>query len=203
MKLRMVSRLIVLTLVIAVGSIIFIREKLTAGASSPALSGTQLGGVKAPSFALRDQNGQMVSLGSLRGKPVVLTFMYTSSPSVCPREADQIAQVMRALGSHASNVAWIAISVDPGRDTPSDARAFLSAHGLAGRMHYLLGSATELSAVWRAYGISPVASPGQPETVQYATGIYLLDASGNEQVYLDSSVSSTVLTTDLRTLTGR
>lgn len=62
------------------------------------LVGTDLGAVPAPDFQLTDERGEPVSLASLRGKAVVLTFLYTSCPDTCPLVATKLGQVQRQLG---------------------------------------------------------------------------------------------------------
>ena len=48
------------------------------------LSGNDLGQQPAPDFELTDNRGQPVRLRDFRGKAVVLTFIYTSCPDICP-----------------------------------------------------------------------------------------------------------------------
>src|SRR5581483_12516451 len=98
MKLRLISRIIVISLVIMVGGIMLLRGILAHGDGQTQLQGTDLGGTPAPAFTLSDQNGDQVSLASLRGHPVVLSFMDTDCPSGCPLATKQHA-VMDALGS--------------------------------------------------------------------------------------------------------
>ena len=47
-----------------------------------------------PDFALRDQNGRFVRLSAQRGKVVVVTFLYTHCPDLCPLTAIHIDQVL-------------------------------------------------------------------------------------------------------------
>ena len=47
----------------------------------------------APAFTLRDADGRSVSLSGLRGKVVVLHFIYASCPDICPLHSERIAEV--------------------------------------------------------------------------------------------------------------
>ena len=51
----------------------------------------------APDFALTSQDGEEVTLQSLRGKVVAVSFIYNWCPDVCPMLADKMARVQDAL----------------------------------------------------------------------------------------------------------
>src|SRR5208337_1829305 len=66
---------------------------------------------------LLDQNGQKLSLASLKGKPFVMDFIYTSCPGPCLMETAKLANVALRLGSDLGSKATIvSISVDPEHD---------------------------------------------------------------------------------------
>ena len=60
---------------------------------------------------------------SLRGRPVVVTFLYTTCQDSCPIQAQTVRGALDELGH---DVPALAIAVDPPRDTPERAQAFLS-----------------------------------------------------------------------------
>ena len=133
-----------------------------AACSSPAtLKGTDLGKDTAPDFQLTDQNGKSVSLAGLRGKVVVLTFLYTHCPDVCPLIAEHLRATNEQLGDAANQVAFVAVSIDPANDTPAAIRTFDEAHRLRGSLIYLNGTPEQLEPVWKAYyiGVSGDTSP--------------------------------------------
>lgn len=158
------------------------------------LVGTDLGAVPAPDFRLSDERGEPVSLAGLRGEVVVLTFLYTSCPDTCPLVATKLGQVHRQLGEQASEVAFLAVTVDPERDTPARARQFLEAHGLSGRLVFLTGDRAALEPVWAAYhvAVTPRAisggiqarSPG--DEVGHTDALYIIDKQGRERRLLRS-----------------
>ena len=106
-------------------------------------------------FALRDQDGDMASLHQYRGQPVILTFMYSTCQNTCPIMADQIRGAMNDLGH---DVPALAVSVDPGNDTPLNAKRFLLKHALVGRMRFLVGSRPSSRRSGRPTGSSPRAA---------------------------------------------
>lgn len=85
-----------------------------------------------PDFVLKGPEGQAVSLESLRGKVVVLHFIYTQCPDFCPLHAEKIAEVQRMVNESPmrDRVQFITITTDPVRDTPEVLRDYGPAHGL-------------------------------------------------------------------------
>lgn len=86
----------------------------------------------APSFALQDASGHAAKLTDFRGKVVILHFIYTSCPDVCPLHAERIAEVqaMVNLSPMKSQVAFVTITTDPSRDRGEVLRTYGQAHGL-------------------------------------------------------------------------
>ena len=117
----------------------------------------------APQFALRDSEGRLVRLSQFRGKAVILTFIYDHCPDVCPLIVGNLHAALARLGTQASRVQFVAVSVDPRGDTPATVRPFLAAHEMTGHMEYLIGTQRELAPVWRAYGIAVAGSPDSRE----------------------------------------
>ena len=139
MNWRLASRLSVVTLallVVLTVAVLGLRNATGAPVNSPGstpttssgLQGTDLGGNPAPAFSLHDQFGKLVTLAQFAGKPLVLTFMYTHCPDVCPIMAERLHSVMVGLGTDAQRVAVVAISVDPHGDNVAAALNFSQVH---------------------------------------------------------------------------
>ena len=157
-----------------------------AGATIPA-------GVRAPDFALRDQDGRLVTRTSLRGRPVVVTFLYTHCHDTCPITAQQ---VRGALDDLHRPVPALAISVDPPNDTRASAHRLLAKVGIDGRMRFLLGSQHELAPVWRGFAIRP-----QLKHEEHMARVVLLDGRGMQRVGFPASEATPErLAHDLRAL---
>src|SRR5436190_8682022 len=105
----------------------------------------------APPLALRNDLGQPVDIASYRGKAVLVTFLYTHCPDVCPLIASNLGVAVRRLGPEGKNVRVLAVSVDPKGDTQAATRAFVARRRLPSEFHFLIGSRRELRRVWRAY----------------------------------------------------
>ncbi|MEP6567369.1 MAG: SCO family protein [Mesorhizobium sp.] len=86
----------------------------------------------APDFTLRTADGRVVRTTDLRGKVVVLHFIYTSCPDVCPLHAEKIADIQAMVNGTPmkDQVTFVTITTDPTRDTPDVLRNYGPAHGL-------------------------------------------------------------------------
>lgn len=175
------------------------------------LTGTDLGKQPAPDFALTDQRGDTVRLSDFRGKAVVLTFIYTSCPDVCPLIAENLRVANDRLPAKTrQHVALLAVTVDPARDTRSALLAFSQTHGLADAPNWyaLRGDQASLEQVWRAYGIDAHAMveaagasrPTNASTIAHSDAIYLIDGQGRERVLMHSSDSPKTLASNLKAL---
>lgn len=154
----------------------------------------------APNFALTDGvSGETVELASLSGRVVLLTFLYTQCPDVCPLTAETIRNARDKLGDAASGVSFVAVSVDPIGDTPANARKFVQDHRLLGSLRFLIGPRDALARVWQAYGIAQ-ANSAQSTNVLHTDVIYLIDKRVHGRVVLHSDVSVEDLAGDLRIL---
>jgi protein SCO1/2 len=86
----------------------------------------------APDFVLRNADGSRVGLSDLRGKVVVLHFIYARCPDVCPLHADRIAEIQQMVNQTPmkEQVQFISITTDPVNDTAKVLRDYGPAHGL-------------------------------------------------------------------------
>ena len=139
---------------------------LWACAPAPAeFRGTHLtAGESIPSFELTDQFGRVVQSDDYRGRVVLLTFLYTNCPDVCPIVTGQLRTVREALEAEASEVAVVAVSVDPERDTVEAARGYSDRWRMSERWQYLVGSRDELAEVWAAFYVDPVEGDAERES---------------------------------------
>jgi protein SCO1 len=150
----------------------------------------------APDFALRDSTGKVVRLSQFKGRAVLLTFIYTHCPDVCPLIVANLHNALLRLGPQASKVQIVAVSVDPKGDTPPSVKAFLAAHEMTGRMEYLIGSTKQLATVWRPYGIEVQATPERRE-VGHTGIIYAITASGQRRAVYPSNFEPTWIVHDV------
>jgi protein SCO1/2 len=132
----------------------------------------------APALPLKDSLGRRLSLSSLRGKAVLVTFIYTHCPDVCPLIVSHLHAVQDELGPEARRLQIVAVSTDPRGDTPKTVAAFLKTHQMTGRMRYLIGSRPQLERVWKAWDIVAKEDPKNPDFVEHSALIYGISANG-------------------------
>jgi cytochrome oxidase Cu insertion factor (SCO1/SenC/PrrC family) len=116
---------------------------------------------RAAAFALTDQHGHTVTLASLRGKVVLLTFLDPVCTSDCPLEAQEFREAGQLLGGADRQVELVAIVANPVNYQIGYTQAFDRQEGLSGVPNwlYLTGSLAQLQAVWRNYGIAADIEP--------------------------------------------
>ena len=82
---------------------------------------------KAPDFSLVDQYGNVVNLTDYEDKILVVSFIYTSCPDICPAFTYQLKKLSEELGEdYGESVEFLSITVDPERDTPEKLASFAS-----------------------------------------------------------------------------
>jgi len=155
----------------------------------------------APPIALHDANGTPVTLAAQRGRYVLVTFIYTHCPDVCPLITKNLNAALRVIGPSArKQVRVLAVSVDPAGDTPRAVKAYAREKHLFPQFRYLIGTRPELRRVWKAWHVLAVET--KPDLVDHVAYTTLIDTEGKERVLYDSSVHATQVVHDLRVLMG-
>ena len=146
-----------------------------------------------PDFALSDQDGETVTAASLRGRPLVVAFVYSTCKDTCPAQVQSIRGALDDLGH---DVRVVGISVDPANDTPRLARTFLLEQSMTGRMDFLLGSRAQLAPIWKAFGIAP-----QTKGRDHSSYTIIVDADGRQRIgFPESELTPRRLAADLAKL---
>jgi protein SCO1 len=155
----------------------------------------------APAFSLTTQAGARLSLQDLRGKVVAVTFIYASCADTCPLLTAKLAGLQARLGTAVgTKVFFVAITVDPERDTPEVLTRYAQAHGvnLAG-WAFLTGTPAEIQQVARHYGIYAKKRPRGAVDHTFLTS--LIDHRGTLRVqYLGVRFDPEELLHDLQAL---
>jgi protein SCO1 len=158
----------------------------------------------APPLALRNYLGQPVNIDSYRGKAVLVTFLYTNCPDICPLITSNLRVAQNLMGpAVASKVQIIAVSVDPRGDTPKAVAAFLSRHEMTGRMQYLIGSAAQLGPVWQRWGVGSERDAQQPQFINHSGLIYGITGSGKRMTVYAASFQPSEIAHDVPLLAAR
>ena len=120
---------------------------------------SSLRGANAAGFVLTDAvTGTSVTLSSLRGHVVVLSFANAACNDICPVLAQELVQADALLGTTKRPVTFITINTDPLAFKPSEAAiATATRLGTLANWQFLTGSVRELDKVWVSYGIAITA----------------------------------------------
>jgi protein SCO1 len=135
-----------------------------------------------PTFTLQNQQGKPFSDSDLRGRVVVVDFIFTSCPDVCPMLTEQLAALRKQLPVDAP-LSFVSFSVDPEHDTPERLHSFAKAHGVdVDHFWFLTGPITDVTRVVKqgfkqAMEAVP-AREGQPRNVLHGTHFVLIDQHG-------------------------
>ena len=141
----------------------------------------------APQFSLVDQKGATVSLGSLHGKAVALTFLDPVCVSDCPLIAQEFREADGLLGSDARRVALVAVVANPVYRARAYLVAFDDQEGLQklSNWNYLTGSSSELSRVWHSFGVTVAFAPGGA-MIAHSDLSFVIDPTGHMRSILNS-----------------
>ncbi|EHP42893.1 Sco1/SenC family protein [Cupriavidus basilensis OR16] len=108
-----------------------------------------------PSVTLVRDDGRTVSLKDELddGRPVVLTFIYTTCTSVCPVISQTLSQLQGELGPNRDKVHMVSISIDPEQDTPSRLREYATKFGAGPEWQHYTGAVAASVATQRAFNV--------------------------------------------------
>jgi cytochrome oxidase Cu insertion factor (SCO1/SenC/PrrC family) len=172
----------------AIGVIILGAAPMAAAQASPVadtILAQAIDGSSAPldgpasAFSLTDQHGRTVTLASLRGKVVLLTFLDPVCTTDCPLEAQEFRLAGQLLGSADRRVELVAIVANPVDYQLGYVQAFDRQEGLDSVPNWLFltASPARLAQVWRGYGISAqVEAAGS--MIGHSEIAYVIDARG-------------------------
>lgn len=139
----------------------------------------------APDFSLVDQHGATVSLARLRGRPVIVTFVFAHCQTLCPLQVATLKAA--AAGAPASEV--LLITLDPWRDTVSSLPGLAQRWELPQNFHVLSARAADrVLGVARAYEV-PFRRDERSGEIVHPGLVFMIDAGGR-LVYTFNSPSN-------------
>jgi len=157
--------------------------------------------VPALDFRLTNQDGQAVTAADYRHDIVLLYFGYTQCPDECPTTLTTLANALHTLGSRASQVRVLFVSVDPRRDTTAVLKRYVSNFGP--EFVGLRGDPSELTALSKRYRIAyHYEAPdkyGNYE-VDHSSAIFVFDGRGRARLLGQSDDTAQEVASDLRRL---
>jgi protein SCO1/2 len=150
---------------------------------------------------LTAQDGRRVSLSDLRGKVVVVTFIYASCTDTCPLLTAKLVALQRRLATDANGrIFFVGITVDPERDTSEVLAQYAKGYGADPEgWAFLTGTPAEIQEVARRYGIYRRKQPRGDVDHTFLTS--LVDPAGTLRVqYLGVRFDPEEMRRDLQSL---
>jgi protein SCO1 len=109
-----------------------------------------------PNVVFRTQHGRRVRFydDMIKGKKVLINFMYTECTGTCPRTTANLVKVQEAFGDRLGrDVFFISISLTPERDTPARLKAYAKEQGCRDGWDFLTGQMADVDRVRRKLGV--------------------------------------------------
>ncbi len=111
--------------------------------------------ISVPDISLVRQDGKKALLPQEfdQGKPVLLTFIFTSCKAVCPIMSHLMKSVQNKLGKRANEIQMASISLDPEYDTPERLTQYSQKMGAERQWIHYTGLVDDVVKLERAFGI--------------------------------------------------
>ena len=142
-----------------------------------------------PNISLTDQRGGAINLSSLKGKPVLFDFIYTSCPGPCGMMTSKMTRIADLFGQGlGSKVNLISITVDPEHDGPSQLRSYAKEQN-ADRTGWLFltGKPPQIEQVMSGFRLRRIRYPDG--SIDHVLGFFLVGPDGRLQnEYLPTEV---------------
>jgi protein SCO1/2 len=170
-----------------------------------ALSGPLADIGPAPEVGLTDSLGRPFRLSDLRGRAVVVSFIYTSCNGTCPLTTAGLDRVRSALKSRrlwGKRVDFVSISLDPERDTPDVLRRYAATYRAEPEhWHFLTGPPDRVRAVLKAWDMW--ARVGPSGVLDHPSRIFLIDPAGRQrEIYSLETLDAEGVAEDVATVLG-
>ncbi|HUO03591.1 MAG TPA: SCO family protein [Candidatus Binataceae bacterium] len=133
-----------------------------------------------PNVTLLDQSNTPIALPSLKGKPIVIDFIYTSCESTCPMLTAKMVKVAKEIEPLLGDKAMlVSISIDPEHDRPSDLAKYAAAQN-ANRKGWLFltGTPGQIDVVMKAFGLRRKRE--SDGSITHSIEAYLLGPDGHQ-----------------------
>jgi protein SCO1/2 len=152
-----------------------------------------------PDITLTDMHGHKISLASLKRKPVLFDFFYTTCPGPCLMLTARMKRIADELGPMLGTRAWlVSVTVDPEHDRPQQLADYTKEQGVVDTKGWLFltGTAQEIDQVMERFKLRRQREPDG--SVDHVLEFFLVGPNGNELVqYLASDTNPAKIAGDL------
>jgi protein SCO1/2 len=164
-----------------------------------------------PDLPLKDQDGKKFTFLELRGRVLIVSYIYTHCPDVCPMTIKKVQEIEKGLNKNGlkGRVYFVSITLDPKRDTPEAIREHVRRSSLDIRNWvFLTGNETIIDSIIKGAGVVAIKDPTQYTEnkepyyfITHTDRISLVDKKGKiRKHYKGSSFDMDELLTDVEKL---
>ncbi len=148
-----------------------------------------------PPVLLLDQNGSSVDLEQQLKTPgpILLNFIFTSCPGICPILSAVLAQASELLGEDRQRVRIWSVSIDPDNDRPEQLRRYASAFNAHEQWRFLTGEAAAVMQIRQAFG-------AESDNKMAHLPLFLIRQQNDEWLRMEGDVTPTMLVTEVQSL---
>lgn len=141
-----------------------------------------------PAISLVDQHDHQISLSSLKGKPILVDFIYTSCPGPCLTLTQKMARIARKLAPQlGSSFTMVSITIDPEHDGSAQLAAYMKGQGIDPKgWLFLTGSPTNIERALASFQLR--RQRDADGSVEHVEGIFMLGPDGREMREYDGEV---------------
>jgi cytochrome oxidase Cu insertion factor (SCO1/SenC/PrrC family) len=162
------------------------------------------GTIRAPGFTLTDQNGAVVSLAALRGRPVIVTFIDPLCRDFCPLEAKRLNAVARSFPAD-RKPAIVAVSVNVHGNARAELLQDVDKWNLVPQWRWGVGTEAQLASVWKRYHVGVIVSTKRIAgvtvySVAHTEAAYVIDSAGYQRAVFLWPYRAEAVTRTLRAL---
>jgi protein SCO1 len=134
-----------------------------------------------PEFSLTNQNSERISLDTFRGRPFVLTFVFTRCPlpNFCPLMSNNFEELQAAIKASSAPLAstrLLSVTLDPAFDTPEVLKTYAGYHHADPQTwSFATGDEKEVDTLTRAFSVYRQTEGG---TISHGLATALIDRDG-------------------------
>jgi protein SCO1 len=156
-----------------------------------------------PDITLHDQANQPITLSSLKGKPVLIDFIYTSCPGPCLVLTARMKKIAKDLGPDLGrNITLISVTVDPEHDGPKQLAYYAKEQGASfPGWYFLTGTPQQIDDVMANFKLKRIREADG--SVDHIIDFFMLSPDGHEtRVYNPDEIGPAAITADVESTIG-
>ncbi|MEO0168366.1 MAG: SCO family protein [candidate division WOR-3 bacterium] len=137
-------------------------------------------------FTLMDEDGKEVKLRDFKGKVLVVGYIYTHCPDICPMITQNMKEIYKLLGNDA---VFLSITIDPERDQPKVLKEYKEIHEIkATNWKFLTGNPATIDSLLKIVGIDKSKyEEGNTYFLSHTDRIHIIDKNGYIRGYFMGS----------------